>query len=218
MKKLLSVSFCVCLVLISVNVFAQAIECIIEEHSTEAEQLKADIRKNLELGYIPEGLTYDGNHLYMMYLKEPDVTLTEWSLEWYNAQDELEKGLSDKMNAGFYPTAISAVKGQIFVFYTKEEGVSITAYSFAPVTWDTMEDDLAADIEEGFAPVGIAVMEDGQYFVLMVTMPGLEFDEWLVEHYEMGQHQQAIDDNIANGYIPVGFEAGDNWVHVLYLK
>jgi hypothetical protein len=217
MKKLFLVVMAAVLALGSISLAAQDVECIILKHSTEAAQLKNDIQKCVAKGYIPEGMTYDGDELYVMYLKEPDVKMTEWVLEWYDDTKELRTGLDSHTKKGFIPAGITAAESQIFVLYTKEEGTNITGYSFVPTSWETMEDDLADDVEEGYVPYGIAVMNDGKYYALMITAEDFEISEWMVEEYKTGEHQDAIDANIEEGYIPVGFEAGDEVVHVLYI-
>jgi len=218
MKKLFLIGFWVFSILFSANLIAQDIECIIVEHSTEVAQLKKEIKKYVNQGYIPEGMTYDGNQLYFMYLNESEINLTEWILEWYDDTDELETGMDEHTSQGFIPAAITAMDDQIYVLFTMEEGVEISGYSFIPTSWETIEEDIEEDVNEGYIPVGIAVMNDGEYYVLMVTLEEVELSEWLVEEYETGEHQEAIDDKISDGFIPVGFEAGDEWVHVLYVK
>jgi hypothetical protein len=122
------------------------------------------------------------------------------------------------MKNGLFPTGMTANGGNIFVLFTEEEGLNVTGYSFISTSWETMEEDLQDDFDEGFIPVGIAVDEEGNYYVLMVTIEDTKVEEWQIEEYAVGEHQDAIDQKVAEGYFPCGFEAGQDWVHMLYVK
>jgi hypothetical protein len=219
MKRFLWSGMAFFLLMMSVNAMAGGdMECYIYKQSTDIPKLKKEITQNVENGLIPEGISYDGNELYVMYMTEPNTVMKSWSLEVYENDKELKAGLDKNMENGLFPTGMTANGGNIFVLFTEEEGLKVTGYSFINTSWETMEEDLKDDFDEGYIPVGIAVDEEGNYFVLMVTIENTKVTEWNVEEYAVGEHQDAIDKKIAEGYFPCGFEAGDDWVHVLYVK
>jgi hypothetical protein len=218
-KKLLCLGICLLMVMFAAESFAGGGKtCIIIKQSTDVTQLKEEINTKVAEGYIPEGISYDGEELYIMYMTEPNTVLEEWSLDVFANNDELKAGLDKIMEKGYFPTGMTANGGNIFLLSTKEKGLKITAYSFINTTWETMENDLKSDFDEGYIPVAIAVDEEGKYFVLMVTIPDTKVSEWNIEEYSKDEYKGAINKKIEEGYFPCGFEMGDDWVHILYIK
>ena len=219
MKKLLYMGICSLLLRLTAESFAGGGNaCLIIKQSTDVTRLKEEINQKVTEGFIPEGISYDGEELYIMYMTEPNTVLEEWSLDVFANNDELKAGLDKIMEKGYFPTGMTANGGNIFLLSTKEKGLKITAYSFINTTWETMENDLKSDFDEGYIPVAIAVDEEGKYFVLMVTIPDTKVSEWEIEEYNKDEYKVAINKKIGEGYFPCGFEMGEDWVHILYIK
>ena len=216
MKKLLSISLFVSIIVFSCSVYAQPI-WEIKQHSTTIEVLEDEVTEYMNNGYVPFGITYDNVELYLLYVYTPDFGAEAWSINWYDSWDEVENGITDMGNQNYIPTGITYTGEQFYVLYIQVEN-SATAWRLesSAVDLQSVHDAIQPYVSQGYVPIGITAFE-GEYWTLLLKIPDTTIQSWLLESYVVGNHADGINANVDEGYIPWGIMYRDDMVDILYV-
>ncbi|GAK59434.1 hypothetical protein U27_06419 [Candidatus Vecturithrix granuli] len=218
MKKLLQLSACLFLLILSVNVSAQMLSWEIKQHSNDLDLLKKEVNEYIKNGYVPLGITYDNVELYILYLQERDFGLEGWLIEWYDGRDEIQNGITENMNNGYIPTGITYTGDLFYVLYVKAKS-SADAWQLIPsgTNLKAVQRAIQPIIDQGYVPVGITAYQ-GEYWTLLLLIPDTTVKYWRIESYETGAHIEGINRNIEQGYMPWGLiYRHDRGVDILYV-
>lgn len=219
MKNMVYVSVFVVLVSLSLSAFAQEVSWEIKLHSTDIEDLEAEVTEYMEAGYVPIGISYDDVELYLLYIHDPDVEATAWSITWYDSKDALQEGITEKMEEGYIPCGITYTGDLFYVLCIQMES-SADAWYLIPSAQNlpALEKAIQPDVSNGYVPMGIATYQD-EYWTLLVRIPGTTITRWRIESYEVGDHPDLINDAIEAGYLPWGmaYHANAAQVDILYV-
>jgi hypothetical protein len=218
MKRIISISLFFVVVMFSFNVFAQEVSWEIKQHSTDLETLKQEVTEYVNNGYVPLGITYDGNELYILYVEEPDLGMEAWLIEWYNNKDEIQKGITAKMNQGYMPTGITYSEDVLYVLYVKMTN-SATAWQLVPSATNlkAVEKAIQPYVKQGYVPSGIAFYKN-EYWTMLLLISNTTVKSWKIESYRVGTHTAQINANIEKGYLPWGLEySGKDRIDILYV-
>jgi hypothetical protein len=173
----------------------------------------------MENGYVPLGITYDNVELYLLYISDPGFSAQAWSIEWYENRNEVQNGMTDNMNQGYVPVGITYTGDLVYVLYLMMES-SVEAWSLIPSAMDLSDvhDAIQPSVRQGYIPVGITAYE-GEYWTLLLRIPGTTAEEWMIEVYEVGTHGDYINANIEQGYLPWGmmYDAENGEIDILYV-
>jgi len=217
MKRIVSLSLFVLIIVFSFNVFAQTISWEIKQHSTDIDLFENEVTDYVNNGYVPLGITYDNVELYILYVYDPEFGMQAWSVEWYENRTAAQNGITNNMNQGYIATGITYTGDQFYVLYVKVEN-SATAWRLEPSAIDlqSVHDAIQPYINQGYVPAGITAFE-GEYWTLLLEIPDTTIQSWRLESYVVGNHADGINLNIEQGYIPWGIMYRDDMIDILYV-
>ncbi len=222
MKRLVSVSLCVLIIVFSFDVYAQTISWEIKLHnSTNTNILTEEITAYVNNGYVPLGITYDNTELYILYVQDDEFGMQAWSLDWYEDRNELQNSITNQMNQGYIPTGITYTGDLFYVLYIQVES-SAEAWRLEPApstNLKAVQKTIQPYIKQGYLPVGITELEN-KYWTLLLRIPDTTAQYWSIETYDVGRHANPINSKIEQGYVPWGvmYNRNAGEIDILYVK
>jgi hypothetical protein len=204
---------------LGLSAYAQEISWEIKQHSTDIDDLEAEVTEYMESGYVPVGISYDNVELYILYVHDPSVEASAWSIEWYDSTDTLQAGITEYMNDGYIPHGITYTGELFYVLYIQMEN-SADAWLLIPSSQNlpAVEKAIQPDVSQGYVPMGIATYK-GEYWTLLVRIPGTTIKRWSIESYKVGSHADLINAAIEQGYLPWGltYNSKTGRIDILYV-
>lgn len=218
MKKFTGLSLFFVVVLLACNVFAQEVAWEIKQHSTDLETLKQEVSEYTNNEYVPLGITFDNNELYLLYLQLPDSGMEAWLIEWYENRDATQKGITANMKKGYMPRGITYTGDNLYVLYVKMKNAA-TAWQLIPSATNlkAVQKAIQPYVSKGYVPVGITFYQN-EYWTMLLLIPNTAVKSWKIESYQVGTHADNINANIEKGYLPWDIEySGKDRIDVLYV-
>jgi len=201
--------------------FSEQIAWQIVGHDIQAQTLKTEIVKYANRGFVPMGISYYDEKLFVLYLYGEGLSIKGWNLEWYLDSQELAEGLNRNIANGFSPSGISDTGDLFFVMYIQTDGAQQT-WNFVqtPMKPENYGILLKPTLEESYIPVGITEM-NGEFWTLMVKKESGETAQF-VHLEESSAKDEAINKKIVarlkQGMLPWGLKYNGNSVMILYVR
>lgn len=218
MKKIVLISLIIgCVCGITVSASAQLISWEIKQHSTNVEELESEVTDYVYSGYVPLGITYNEDELYVLYVQDDSFGMQAWSIEWYDDWSKVQSGITANMEQYYIPTGITYTGELFYVLYIQVDSTA-SAWQLTPSTTDlqSVQDAVQLYVDQGYVPVGITAF-NGQYWTLLLYIPNTTVQAWMIERYAVGMHGDAINENIEMGYVPWGILYRGDAIDVLYV-
>ena len=209
-----------CVLMLSTASFAQEVSWEIKLHNSENTDIfQREVSAYVDNGYVPLGVTYDGTELYLLYVEDPNFSMSAWSLEWYDNRDSISNGITTNMKNGYIPTGITYTGDLFYVLYVQTDS-SADAWQLIPskTNLQSVQQEIQPYIDQGYVPSGISLYGD-EYWTLLLHTPGTTAKYWRLETYEVGTQADGINYNIKQGYFPWGlmYNANVSEIDILYV-
>ncbi len=214
-----------CLVFVSAfwgppPVTAAEISWTIRSTELDSNSLQSDANGQVKAGFMPIGISVDRNRLYVLYLKNPKWSFTEWRFADHASEAIMRSQLSEQIRAGWFPVGLAILNGRYYTLSLK--GLFQTAafdYASCAINADSINQTINSRWNKKLVPVGFDSVNGGLGF-LMVSFSGQTVDQWSMGAYQMNDAGLAaqIDAKINEGFVPVDILVAGNLLNVLYLR
>ena len=201
--------------------FSEQIAWQIIGHDIQQQGLKTEIVKYANRGFVPMGISYHDQKLYVLYLHGEGLAIKGWNLEWYLSTEELSEGLNRNISEGFSPSGISDTGDLFFVLYIKTDGIQ--------KSWNFVQTPLQPDkygilmqpvLQESYIPVGITKL-NGEYWSLVIKKASGEPAK-LVHLEELSSEDDAINKvviaRLKQGLLPWGLKYNGDSLLILFVR
>ena len=203
------------------SVSAEQIAWQIIGHDLSRDKLKVDIARNANRGFVPMGISFYDQKLFVLYLHGEGLEIQGWNLEWYLDSDELAEGLNRNIEDGYNPSGIADAGDLFFVMYIKTTGDTLNwDFVQTPIKLDRYSILLQPSLAKVFIPVGITEMY-GEYWTLVIQNKG-------GGHAKMTQLEKFPSDNdsinkgvinkVTEGMLPWGLMYNGDSVTILFVR
>ncbi len=189
-ERILGVVLCV--LMLSVTALAQEVFWEIKLHNSQNTDIfEREVSAYVDNGYVPLGVTYDGDELYILYVEDPDFGILAWSLEWYDNRDSTREAITANMEDGYIPTGVTYTGDMFYVLYAQVDS-SADAWQLIPsgTNFQSVQQEIQPYVAQGYLPSGITALGD-EYWTLLLHIPGTSRRREL-RHQRSGQKENRL--------------------------
>jgi len=218
-KTIIDMFLVIGILLLATDLFAASVRWQLTAHPADFKKLGGEMSAMVNKGYAPVGISLVDNHVYILYLDDPERPISAWKLNAYQSKEEWKAGLSRMMNQGYTPAGITSAKGTVLILYVKTK-TAVNAWKTvaSTITPQDVKKSITGYFEKDYVPVGITIADD-DFVTLMARAPGAPARKWTIEAYPLDGKaiKDGIEKKLHKGDLPRGFLMRGNMVNVLFV-
>lgn len=188
----------------------------------DVSELRATTEERIEEGYTPVSLDISEDlGLTVLYARLADWDADSFAIEEIPSLDNLNELVTSRIRDGWFPMDFSFGAGTNALLFTSSEDV-VDGWRIvsAPASSLEVQKTVAEYTAEGFTPVGISALDNGQLAFLLLRLPERETATPMIIGVSKDPEEAVVtmQSMVDDGWTPVGVTTTASEMVVLFLQ